>query len=257
MTDREHDDGLTDEERAALEEGDEDTGAGLDTDADEAKDEDAKGEADDDKGDEGKDDGKTDDAGGRDDGDAAPAAEVKEPASAPLLVVDTPTDADDRLKTIATQKEDLITKYDDGEITATTPAHAAGSVNVTVTAPGGTSSPATYTYADVPVAGAASHTAAYGGAATAVTLNISGTYTSVEVVTQPTKGAAVVNGLGIDYTPTAGQVGSDSFTYRASNASGTSNTATVSVTVNAPTIVLAPAAGALPAATVGTVCKLA
>ena len=74
MTDREHDDGLTDEERAALEEGDEDTGAGLDTDADEAKDEDAKGEADDDKGDEGKDDGKTDDAGGRDDGDAAPAA---------------------------------------------------------------------------------------------------------------------------------------------------------------------------------------
>jgi hypothetical protein len=115
MTDREHDDGLTDEERAALEEG-EDTGTTTDELDDEIEgDETTKAE---DKADE-------EEAPGRDDGEdekaedkPEPAAEVKEQASAPLLVVDAPADADDRLKAIATQKEDLITKYDDGEITA-------------------------------------------------------------------------------------------------------------------------------------------
>jgi hypothetical protein len=42
------------------------------------------------------------------------------------------------------------------------------------------------------------------------------------------------------YTPTSGYAGADSFTYTASNAGGTSNSATVSITVLAPS---APIAG--------------
>jgi hypothetical protein len=120
MTDREHDDGLTDEERAALEDGDEDTGTTT-------TDEDGAGTTDDDTGTEAEaaaGEAEAGDGTANADTDAegaaeAPApAEIKEPASAPLLVVESPADADDRLKTIATQKEDLITQFDDGEITA-------------------------------------------------------------------------------------------------------------------------------------------
>lgn len=42
------------------------------------------------------------------------------------------------------------------------------------------------------------------------------------------------------YTPTAGYSGADSFTYTATNASGTSAPATVSITVGAPTLVFTP-----------------
>lgn len=54
------------------------------------------------------------------------------------------------------------------------------------------------------------------------------------------------------YTPTAGYSGADSFTYTATNASGTSAPATVSITVGAPTLVFTPAPGALLGGTVGT-----
>lgn len=113
MADQEHD-GLTDEERAALESED-DVTEGLE---DEPQDDDEpKGEAPKEDDDEPKE--------GDEDAPADPPAdppketvEIKESASAPILVVDSPTDADDKLKAIATQKEDLITKFDDGEITA-------------------------------------------------------------------------------------------------------------------------------------------
>lgn len=114
MADIEHDDGLTDEERAALEDGDDG----------------AEGDP------AGNDDGNNADAGGDDDGDD-PAAnaddEPAEPASpsrddgadpveevktAPILVADAPADADTKLAEIATQKESLITQFDDGDITA-------------------------------------------------------------------------------------------------------------------------------------------
>ena len=109
--DKEIDDGLTDEERAALEEdldeGDEDETSiddGADSDADAGDDADA---------------GETVAAAADDTVQAA--ADAAEPAaatSAPILVVDAPTDADAKLKDIATAKDALIAQFDDGDITA-------------------------------------------------------------------------------------------------------------------------------------------
>ncbi len=83
-----------------------------------------------------------------------------------------------------------------------------------------------------PVAGAASATVAYGSVANPITLNLSGgAPSSVAVTAAPSHGTATASGTGITYTPTAGYVGSDSFTYTATNAGGTSAPATVSVTV--------------------------
>ena len=109
--DKEIDDGLTDEERAALEEyldeGDEDETSiddGADSDADAGDDADA---------------GETVAAAADDTVQAA--ADAAEPAaatSAPILVVDAPADADAKLKGIATAKDALISQFDDGDITA-------------------------------------------------------------------------------------------------------------------------------------------
>lgn len=109
--DKEIDDGLTDEERAALEEdldeGDEDETSiddGADSDADAGDDADA---------------GETVAAAADDTVQAA--ADAAEPAaatSAPILVVDAPADADAKLKDIATAKDALIAQFDDGDITA-------------------------------------------------------------------------------------------------------------------------------------------
>ncbi|QLI82673.1 putative Ig domain-containing protein [Chitinibacter fontanus] len=54
---------------------------------------------------------------------------------------------------------------------------------------------------------------------------------SAAIVAAPAHGNAVMSGFQVTYTPTAGFVGTDSFTYTATNASGTSATATVTVTV--------------------------
>src|SRR3546814_1220295 len=65
-----------------------------------------------------------------------------------------------------------------------------------------------------------------------ITLNITGgAPTSVAVGTAPAHGTATASGTSITYTPAAGYAGSDSFTYTAANASGTSAPATVSVTI--------------------------
>jgi YD repeat-containing protein len=86
----------------------------------------------------------------------------------------------------------------------------------------------------LPIANPVSKTVAYNSSNNAVTLNITGgTPTSVSVASNPTKGTATANGLSITYTPTTGQSGSDSFTYKASNAGGTSAAATVSITISA------------------------
>lgn len=109
MTDKEIDDGLTDEERAALAEGDEDTGEETNV----------EGEADEPTGEQadeaGRDDGEAADEGEKDEGEAE---DTKETASAPVLVVESPSDADEQLKAISTQKDELNTKYEDGDITA-------------------------------------------------------------------------------------------------------------------------------------------
>lgn len=128
--DTELNDGLTDEERAALAE---DDGAAAATtteeDATNAEDAAAAEDTEDDSAAGAGDDAAAADAGadsdaapGRDDGE--PAADVSEQPegqasqSAPILIAEAPADADAKLADIATAKSDLLTKFDDGDITA-------------------------------------------------------------------------------------------------------------------------------------------
>ncbi len=107
-----------------------------------------------------------------------------------------------------------------------------------------------YSVAVPPVAGAVSATVAYNSSANPINLNLSGgAATSVAVTSAPAHGVATASGTSISYTPIPGYGGPDSFTYTATNASGTSARATVSVTVTGPTIRIAPTT--LPAPTVG------
>ena len=138
-------------------------------------------------------------------------------------------------------------------ITATTPAHAAGAVNVVVTTPSGTATLTNgYTYTvPAPTVGPVSATVAANSSANPITLNITGgAASSVAVATAASHGTATASGTSITYTPTPGYSGSDSFTYTANNASGTSSPATVTITVSAPSIVVSP--GALSNGSVGT-----
>ncbi|WP_053200435.1 Ig-like domain-containing protein [Herbaspirillum hiltneri] len=86
----------------------------------------------------------------------------------------------------------------------------------------------------VPVAAADNATTNANQAVTIpVTLNDTGSITSVVVAGNPAHGTAVVNGLSIVYTPATNYFGSDSFTYLATGPGGTSPAATVTVTVAA------------------------
>lgn len=103
-----------------------------------------------------------------------------------------------------------------------------------------------------PVAGNATASVAANSANNPITLLITGSATSVAVSTPASHGAATASGTGIVYTPAAGYSGSDSFGYTASNGSGTSSPATVTVSVTPATLALSPGAGPLPAATLGS-----
>ncbi|KSB91796.1 hypothetical protein AS593_07170 [Caulobacter vibrioides] len=70
--------------------------------------------------------------------------------------------------------------------------------------------------------------------ATAIALAPSGAYTSLSVVTAPTRGAALINGTTATYTPTNGYYGADSFTYKAVGPGGESAPSSVSITVGVP-----------------------
>ena len=88
-----------------------------------------------------------------------------------------------------------------------------------------------------PTTGAASTTVAFDSTANPITLNLSGgPATSVAIASAASHGTATASGTAITYTPVAGFFGPDSFTYTATNGSGTSSPGTVSVTVSAPTI---------------------
>lgn len=67
-------------------------------------------------------------------------------------------------------------------------------------------------------------------------LTINGVYSSTAVVTVASHGTASVSGATATYTPTAGYVGTDTFTYRATGPGGNSNPATVTVNVAAPDV---------------------
>ncbi|SPA15965.1 conserved exported hypothetical protein [Cupriavidus taiwanensis] len=130
-------------------------------------------------------------------------------------------------------------------LTATAPARPAGTVDITVTTAGGTSATgaaAQFTYVSgPPVANSVSATVAYGSAGNPITLNITGAAaTSVAVGSSPAHGTAIASGTSITYTPASSYAGPDSFTYTATNASGTSAPATVTITVSSPTLIYAP-----------------
>ena len=105
------DDGLTDEERLALaeEDGADDTTDELDTETnDETNDDDAG------KDDAGADEQKPDDTTTEEEDDEP----VNNLPGAPLLVAEAPEDAAAQLESISSKKEELITQFDDGDITA-------------------------------------------------------------------------------------------------------------------------------------------
>ncbi len=92
-----------------------------------------------------------------------------------------------------------------------------------------------------PIAGDVSATVAANSSGNPITLALSGgTPSSVTVASAPAHGTATASGTSITYTPTTGYSGTDSFTYTATNASGTSTAATVTLTVSPPTLALSP-----------------
>lgn len=124
--------GLTDEERAALEEDEQEAvqnNAEGDADEDQDKsgeesegsdgdgEDDAEEGADAGEGDgDGSDDG--DDAGSDDDPEGKSKAKQPTDPAVPLLVADAPEDAESRLKELSDQKVELADKFDNGDITA-------------------------------------------------------------------------------------------------------------------------------------------
>jgi hypothetical protein len=100
---------------------------------------------------------------------------------------------------------------------------------------GGTSAAANITFniqsCPAPVAGSSSATVAYNSASNVIPLNVSGSVSSVNYVSGTSHGSVQPVGATMYYTPFTGYSGSDSFTYNATNACGTSNTATATITV--------------------------
>ncbi|ATN37805.1 hypothetical protein ACO34A_29015 (plasmid) [Rhizobium sp. ACO-34A] len=149
-----------------------------------------------------------------------------------------------------------LTLSSEGEISGTPTTMENADFTITATDVHGASSSSAYTLViavQAPVANAISAIVSANSSANSLPLDIGGGLAaSVAVVSAPSHGTAQVSGLEISYTPTAGFSGTDSFTYTATNASGTSNPATVSITVSPPSLVFTPASGALAAGTVGT-----
>lgn len=103
----------------------------------------------------------------------------------------------------------------------------------------------------VPFANPVTSNVGYNSSNNSVTLNINaGTPASVAIATSPSHGTVSVSGTSIKYTPTTNYAGPDSFTYTASNTSGTSAPANVTINVADPVITITPS-GAF-TATAGT-----
>ncbi len=134
----------------------------------------------------------------------------------------------------------------------------AGSYNFTVTATDANNATGTASYSiaivlQAPTANDVRATVAANSAANPIRLDLTGgPANSVAVGAQPAHGTAAVSELAITYTPTPGYSGSDSFTYVATNATGTSPAATVAITVTAPTLTFSPPAGGLASGTAGS-----
>ncbi|UZK66222.1 putative Ig domain-containing protein [Sphingomonas sp. M1-B02] len=138
------------------------------------------------------------------------------------------------------------------------------SFTFTATGPGGTSAPATVrlTVATpaAPVAADRSGIAIpyeSGGTAIDLAASISGVHTAIAVASAPVHGTTSVTGNVVTYVPALDFAGADSFTYVATGPGGTSNVATVTVSVTAPPPPSVSSGGAnVPAATGGKVTSI-
>ena len=111
------------------------------------------------------------------------------------------------------------------------------SVSYTATGPLGTSAPGiisiTITQPVPVVANPTTLNASYNHSVSKV-LEVSGTFTSMQIATAPAHGAATIADYQVTYTPNLNYTGQDSFTYTATGPLGVSAPATVSVTVGGP-----------------------
>ncbi|PVM93686.1 putative Ig domain-containing protein, partial [Caulobacter endophyticus] len=145
-----------------------------------------------------------------------------------------------------------------GVISGTVTAAGAYSFTITATDANGLADAKTYSGAIIPLllppsAAAVSISVAANSTGTLVAPALSGgTAASVAISSQASRGTATSSGLSITYTPAPGFSGADSFTYTATNATGTSPPALVTIAVSAPTLIIAPT-GALPGGTVGVI----
>lgn len=129
--------------------------------------------------------------------------------------------------------------------------------SVTVTDANGFTATNAYTVAITdgrPIATAVSVTVTAGSANNPIAPSLAGgAAISLAVASAPSHGSVSVSGLELLYTPAAGYSGGDSFTYTATNASGTSAAATVTITVRAAVPVAANHTLEILAGTHGTV----
>lgn len=143
-----------------------------------------------------------------------------------------------------------------GTLSGTPSASGSYSFQATATDARGATGTASYTLsvsAAAPVASDSAATVAANSSGNSLPLSLSGgAATSLSIVAPPSHGSATVSGTGITYTPAAGYSGSDSLTYTASNSSGTSAGARISVSVSPSVLTLSPPGGALPPATAGS-----
>ena len=133
-----------------------------------------------------------------------------------------------------------VTAASPTSLTVTTPGTGSGAVNLTVTVNGQTSTNSVaYTFIDKPIAANKPGVVIpYGSTGTPIDLSGSitgGPHSSIAIGTAASHGTTSIAGDVVTYTPTAGYFGTDSFTYTATGAGGTSNVATVSLTVATPT----------------------
>jgi hypothetical protein len=122
------------------------------------------------------------------------------------------------------------------------PTASTGNVTINVTRNGTTKAIVIPIVANsAPIAGNDSYNVAYGSSTTVAAPGVlgndsdpNGTAITAQLVTGPIKGSLALNANGsFTYTANLGQTGADSFTYRVSDGSLTSNTATVSLTIAA------------------------
>ena len=178
-------------------------------------------------------------------GDSATTAEDT-PVAIDLVANDTDPDGDSLLVgSIIQPANGTVVDNGDGTVTYTPDADYNGTESFTYTATDGTNSSNSATVwvtvtpvNDTPVAVDDSASTAEDTAVIVSVLandtDVDGDTLSIESFTQPTNGTVTDNGDGtLTYTPDANYSGSDSFTYVASDGTVTSNSATVTMTVNA------------------------